>query len=587
MSFLEEPGDLARTPLAAILLEALNHRATGVLRVEHGGGTSRLYFRGGAPVGAQVFGAFKPLGHVLLQRGVIDIDALSRSLTAMAETRRPQGELLVEMGAASRADVDRALSEQQEGYFGVIADLPSGAYAFDASAEIPAWARGTLLSPLRTIVDALERPQAQALVASALQLAAGGVRLASGYAALADDFRWSVAEEALVAPLAGPTSLEVFFEGTEVSPERARAIVAALLLLSLAVPVAEQPHARGDTAVGLFLDLAYGVDEASAAEGSTPNGKGNDGKGSGNANPNPASLDPLIPSGAAPGSGGDTEAPRSRGTRDPAEARARRQRLLQRAMINMGIGPLAGRPRPPGAAAPLPSPGASAQPSVAEASLRHAFLQVAPRAKDLDLFARLAIPTNANRDQVRQAYLQLAKGFHPDRFAAPAFADLQDAVRDFFTAVNEAYEVLSHDERRGAYLAERANASSRVADAARLDFQKGEVCLRAKEWTRARGFFEAAVRADPQPDYLAVLAWTFVADPVHRDPARARALLDKALRDSRCARARYVSGLVARDGGDEGEAERWFRAAVQADPRFTDAQRELRSSEARRARLRD
>lgn len=580
MSFLEEPGDLARTPLAAILLEALNHRVTGVLQVEHGGGSSRLYFRGGAPVGAQVFGALKPLGHLLLARGVIDIDALSASLAAMAKTRRPQGELLVEMGHASRADVDRALSEQQEGYFAAIAELPSGTYAFDAHAEIPAWARSTMLSPLRTIVDALERPQAQALVVSALQLAAGGVRLASGYAALADDFRWTVAEEALIAPLAGPTSLETFFAGIEVSPERARAIAAALLLLGLAVPVAEQPHARGDTAVGLFLDLAYGADEAAASPVPTPIANGN------GASVPDARRDPASPRGAAPDADRKAVAARILPTRDLAEARARRQRLLQRAMTNMGIGPLAGRPRPPRAAGPVAS-SVSAKPSAAEESLRHAFLMVAPRAKEADLFARLGLASGASRDEVRQAYLQLAKGFHPDRFAAPAFADLHDAVRVFFTAVNEAYEVLSNEERRRAYLADRAGASSQAADAARLDFQKGEVCHRAKEWGRARGFYEAAVRADPRPDYLAALAWTFVVDPAHRDVARSKALLAQALEDAGCARARYVSGLVARDAGDEGEAERWFRAAVQADPRFADAQRELRASEARRSRLRD
>ena len=87
MSVLTEPGDLAETPLAAILLEALNLRASGVLEVAHGGGTSRLWFRDGRPVGAQVFTGFKPLGMMLLQAGLIDIDALSRSLAGMAETQ--------------------------------------------------------------------------------------------------------------------------------------------------------------------------------------------------------------------------------------------------------------------------------------------------------------------------------------------------------------------------------------------------------------------------------------------------------------------------------------------------------------------
>ncbi len=126
MSLLTDPGDLAETPLAAILLEALNTRSSGVLEVAHGGGTSRLWFRDGRPVGAQVFAGFKPLGMMLLQAGLIDIDALSRSLALMAEKRRPQGELLVELGAVSAADVARVLAEQQAGYFAIIAALDAG-----------------------------------------------------------------------------------------------------------------------------------------------------------------------------------------------------------------------------------------------------------------------------------------------------------------------------------------------------------------------------------------------------------------------------------------------------------------------------
>jgi curved DNA-binding protein CbpA len=222
-----------------------------------------------------------------------------------------------------------------------------------------------------------------------------------------------------------------------------------------------------------------------------------------------------------------------------------------------------------------------------ENALCQAFGAGAPSARAADLFARLDVGADATREQVRNAYLQLAKGFHPDRFAAPAFADLHDQVREFFTAVNEAYEVLSDDKRRQAYVAERQGGSSQATDAARLDFQKGEVCLRSREWGRARGFYEAAVRADPKPDHVAALAWALVADPSRRDLARARTLLEQALRDPACARARYVSGLVAREQHDEGEAERWFRAALQVDPRHGDARRELRVSEARRSKLRD
>lgn len=549
MSLLDAPGDLAQTPLAAVLLDALNARLTGVLAVAHGGGTSRLWFRDGRPVGAQVFTGFRPLGHLLLQAGLIDIDALSRSLALLAETRRPQGELLVEMGAVSREDVARVLEEQQAGYVGLIAALERGAFLFDASVPVPEWTRGAGLSPLRTVVDALERPQSSLLVNAALRpVAIPGARLGPGYAEEAEGFRWTAAEHALVARLERAITLEAFFAASEVTPERARAILAALLLLGLAVP----------------------AEGAAAADG-----------------PSVTRETAVVAVPGPEGAGGPPAAPARRS--DPAEARARRQRLLQQAMRNMGIGPFAARERPPAAgpasglaAAPANAPpaGPGPAPGSAEASLREALLAIAPRAREADLFARLGLAPTAGRDEVKKAFLQIARQFHPDRFTSPVLSDLAEVVKDFFTAVNEAYEVLSDDRTRAEYVAGHA---SPAADGARVDFQKGEACLRTRDYTRARGFLESALRGDPRPEVQAALAYAWAMDPAVRDRERARKLLAEAMKDPSCDRAFYVAGLLARDDKDESAAERLFRAAVRANPRNVDAVRELRQVEARRS----
>ena len=115
MSLLHEPGELAHTPVAALLLEALNLGVTGVLTISHAGAESRVFLARGVPVGAQTFAAFNPLGQLLLAQRRIDMDALARSLSEMARSGRPQGDVLVEMGAVSRAEVDRALSLLQAG----------------------------------------------------------------------------------------------------------------------------------------------------------------------------------------------------------------------------------------------------------------------------------------------------------------------------------------------------------------------------------------------------------------------------------------------------------------------------------------
>ncbi|WP_242356428.1 DUF4388 domain-containing protein, partial [Anaeromyxobacter sp. SG64] len=260
MSLLDAPGDLSRTPLAAVLVEARERRASGVLEIAHGGGTSRLWFHDGAPVGAQVFVGFRPLGHMLLAAGVIDIDALSLSLVRMAETRRPHGEILVAMGAASREQVEHALEEQQAGYVAQLAALPAGPFAFEASAAVPEWTRAGLLSPLRVLADALAAPQAADLVSVTLRAAEAGAKLADVYADAEPELArgLAAAERRLVARLAAPLPLDAYLAASEVPPERALALLAALLLLDLAAPAT----AGERTVPTLVLESPPGADGA-------------------------------------------------------------------------------------------------------------------------------------------------------------------------------------------------------------------------------------------------------------------------------------------------------------------------------------
>lgn len=556
MSLLQAPGDLSRTPLAAILLEALNSRATGILSVEHGEGQSRVFIRDGRPAGAQVAAGFRPLGHLLLQAGVIDIEVLSRSLAAMATTRRPQGEILIEMGAVKRDVVERYLAEQQAGYVTLIASLERGGYRFEAG-PVPEWTRTSQLPTLRIIVESMERAQASALVASALQhVASGTIQLSTAYAEVSGQFRWSREERAYVDRLAHPVPLDACFSAGDLPPDRARAILGALLLLGLAGPPGEQ------AAEGLLEEIQA-----------------------------PPAAAPQAPPKPSP----DLAARRS----DPAEARARRQRLLQRAMQNMGVGPFGGRPAgeaPPGTApAPAAPPPAAAPKATAapagspEEKLRKALMEVAPRARDRNLFVRLGLETSAGREQVKKAYLDLAKQFHPDRYASPALEDIRDLVRDFFTAVNEAYETLSDDRKRADYITALRGqigtgdpATSMSAANAQVDYEKGEACVRTRDFAKARAFLEAAVRAHPISKFQAALAWAHVADPAVKDRERARELVAEARKDPSCDRALYIAGVLARDDGNDAAAEKHFNACIKVNPRHAEAVRELRAIELRR-----
>ena len=564
MTFLE--GDLAEIPVAAVLIEALNERVAGVLRVDHGQGVSRLFLRAGIPVAAQSFTAFRPLGAALASAGVITMDALEQSLAEMARTGRRQGDVLVALGAATREQVDAALAAQQSAYLSEIAGLSRGRFSFDAAAEVPPWVDGVRISPLQAIVGALETAQAQHLVASALRMATRGpIRLAHGYGRLASEFGWSAAEAALVDRLAATTALDDFFVATPVAPERARAILAALLLLGLA---AAQEAPVGDPEPDDVIDLAD-LAATPIAPSDPPLA-------------DPATTRERAAAPPAPGGAESAAAPRRRS--DPEEARRRRQRLLRRAMQNMGVGPFAAH-APPSAPQAGASAGAAldAVEAAEYAELRRAFAAAAPRARSADLFERLGVPADATAEQVKLAYFQLARQLHPDRFQVAALADVAGQVPDFFAAINEAYDVLSDRHKRAAYVAARRESGAPHDPAAAAQaFQRAEACVKTHDVERARGFFEAAVRADPRPEYLAAYAALLYGTRSPADRARAKELADAALRDPGSDRAALVRGLIACDEGDLEGAERLLRRAVAANPRNADAARELRLLEARR-----
>ena len=539
MSFLREPGDLAQTPLAAILLEAWNLRLTGELTVHRSGGDSRLFFRDGVPVGAQTFVGFHPLGEILLGQGVIDIETLGRSLADMARTGRRQGEVLVEMGAVRQEAVDRALEAQQAGYVSTIAGMGDGTFQFGIDAPVPEWTAHALRAPLRAVVDALASPQAASLVGSALAQAEGPVALGSGYADLASSFSWTEPEAAAVRKLAAAATAKEVLASPGLSREQSRAVLAALLLLGLA-------------------EMAGEVVEMSALSGST-------------------TLASTVPGRRS----------------DPEVARARRQRLLARAMENMGVGPLSAGPKAAAAsaasaAAKVASTAAAASsgPTPAEREIRRALEAALPLSRETDLFARLGLPRGASTEEVKGAYLRLVKQFHPDRYGSPVLADLQAGLREVLSALNEAYATLSDRARRTDYLARSASggraATEAGAAAARADFQKGEAARRTGDHARARLFFESAVRGDRRAEYLLSLATETLASGKPEDRERAKRHLEEAMKDPTCAGAFLTAGVMAREDNDPDRAEKLIRASLRADPRNEEAARELHQIQGRR-----
>jgi tetratricopeptide (TPR) repeat protein len=311
---------------------------------------------------------------------------------------------------------------------------------------------------------------------------------------------------------------------------------------------------------------------------------------------------------SAPGDGPTAEEPPARGefaesdtrpadeedvANDPADpdqaARARRQRLLRRAMENMGaLAP------PPTQATAVPVDASPAepipQPAEAQASLSADEMQLVAAVErkfheiesGADCFAVLGLSRKATADEVKAAFLELAKVFHPDRLPT-SMAHLSAKMRAVFEAVREAYETLQSDSRRASYEASlppdiQPQKSANPADEAVEAFKRGEALLRKRDYAGAEREYHRAYLADPKATYLAAEAWAIHLDPARRDQApRAKQMIaEAAKKDPECDRAQYQLGVIARVEGDMARAEKHFREAVRVNPRHFEAGQELR-----------
>jgi curved DNA-binding protein CbpA len=285
---------------------------------------------------------------------------------------------------------------------------------------------------------------------------------------------------------------------------------------------------------------------------------------------------------------------------DPLElARQRRQRLLKRAMENMGA-PGSNRPTGAEVVRPLSSESSSkagvdghgpAPQSTDEEQLASAidarFEQV--QAKK-DYFTLLQLPRTAGSEDVKNAFLRLAKIFHPDRLPSNLHP-LSPKITAIFEAIREAYETLQVDSKRKAYLtslegtspsgpAKAAKAAEDALDALKM----GDLLMKKKDFVAAEQEYQRAHQLDPKPIYRVAEAWAIYLDPNRKSEAgAAKQMMTEAVRaDPNCDRVQYQLGVIARVEGAIERAERHFRDALRINPKHVEAGQELRIIEMRK-----
>lgn len=583
-------GALARTPLPNLLVHILGRALTGSLVLRPAkGGEYALVFESSIPlkIGGDFGGA--RLGDLLVAAGVVDARLLAKSLENAKTTKKPIGRQLVTDGVLRADKLAIALERQMEDRLRALATIVSdGTYAFYRGHDFLIGEHHTEPTPIDSLAAVLLAARAwndEQRIDSTLR-AIEERPLALHPAATLRRFRLTDHEkDALDAAIA---------RGTRYS-ELARDLDNAKLLRPVIYALAVTRHLD----LGAADAWPLGVEKTrAAAETAAAVAQRRSFAPMSPMRPTSANPPPMrqVPSSPPPTENSPSSNPPAR----PASVASQRvyvpppPKIADTAPSSVAppqSGPRA-RPQPsaapithPSSVTPFPSPSVAptSTPTLAGDERRQAIEERAQLLATHDPYQILGVPKQASPQEIQGAFIKAAKVFHPDRLPE-GLSDLRLAADRVFSAINDAYKLLTDPQRRAAYdqggtqgPKDEAAEVARVLGAA-TNFAKAEHFLKRGETARALEHAKLAADADDERgEYLALVGWLDSMGSSKTAARDALAMVNRALKlDPDSDRALYYRGAILKRLGKDEEAMKDFRRAATLNPQNLEAVREIR-----------
>jgi len=202
--------------------------------------------------------------------------------------------------------------------------------------------------------------------------------------------------------------------------------------------------------------------------------------------------------------------------------------------------------------------------------------------RSTDYYRTLGVERNATRNEIRLAYLRLAKESHPDH--VPHEGNW-DRANEQFARVTEAYSTLMDPEKRRRYdlsLVGGQRLESGGDDPGKIQavnaFRQGVQSLNRGNPSRALLYFEAAVRYNESKAIYRSYYGLALAR-ARREFKRAEEECRKAIGAEIFNPDCYVNlGLVYNLMGNKGQAQEQFHEALNWDPEHARAKTELEAA---------
>lgn len=411
-------GSLSAGSFAAALRDLHLGRETGLLHCAQPGALRSLRFQGGEVIHVLSDQKDERLGETLRRFGVISGEQLARATSVLVSQRKRLGPVLIDLGVLSFGQLQEALGRHIRDVFERVLSKLEGQLVFEAVPEDDARPDETrpLLQTGDLVLEATRR-MAPAEVAAALGDLARPLGLGSGAGMLAAALKLSPSEGFLLSRIDGSTARDALslLPGDPAEAERS---LLGLIACGIAAwsPARRAPAPRSDErprVTRMRVVEGRAAEPVAAAAG---------------ASPTPAAGLPAVP--------------------------------------RAGSAPTLAVPKPAAPPSPPAGPDRETAKHEKQAELRKAIEAAHAALGNETHFEVLGLTRSATEAELKEAYFQLAKRFHPDSCNDEALADLRPKAEQLFIRIGKAWDVMRNPKARADYEANLPRAR-RVPQASR------------------------------------------------------------------------------------------------------------------------
>jgi curved DNA-binding protein CbpA len=206
-------------------------------------------------------------------------------------------------------------------------------------------------------------------------------------------------------------------------------------------------------------------------------------------------------------------------------------------------------------------------------------------AKETDHFQILGVKQDATAAQIKVAYFQLAKTYHPDTVPIGAPPEVKQLCADLFSRIGEAWGVLGDEKLRLQYLDDLKTGAGVDVDVMNIlqaenVFQAATLLVKARSYADALVKLAEAMKLNPdEAEFGMWKSWCeflLAQDKKKVHPGAAASIEAGLKKNPRCAQGYLFLGQMAKITGDLVVAEKQLKRGLVVAPDHTDLQRELK-----------